>query len=191
MVLGDSLSAAYGIEQRQGWVNLLRERLETQYPGEYEVVNASISGDTSAGGLARLPQALEQHSPDILLLELGGNDGLRGLPPTQLESNLAQMIELGRDAGARVGLLGIRIPPNYGPAYSQAFEAVYPALAERFDIPLVTFILEGVALNDDLMQNDGIHPNAQGQPLILDNVWPLVEQLLQASSESRSGASDS
>lgn len=191
LIVGDSLSAAYGIERDQGWVSLLEQRLEERTSGEHRVVNASISGDTSSGGLERLPNALEQHNPDVVLLELGGNDGLRGLSPTRLEENLAQMIEASREAGARVGLLGIRIPPNYGQAYTEAFEAVYPTLAERYDIPLVHFMLEGVALDSDLMQDDGIHPNARAQPQILDNVWPVVESLVnQASPSTPDHASD-
>ncbi|WP_425454109.1 arylesterase [Kushneria sinocarnis] len=164
-----------GVERSEGWVSLLRERLGDAH----QVVNASTSGDTTAGGLSRLPEALERTRPDIVLLELGGNDGLRGLSLEQMKSNLAQMIEQSRAAGARVGLLGIRIPPNYGQAYTEAFRAIYPELAQRYEIPLVPFLLEGVALNDELMQSDGIHPNAEGQPIILDNVWPVLQGLLQ------------
>nr|WP_233350326.1 arylesterase [Kushneria phosphatilytica] len=187
MVLGDSLSAARGIERNQGWVNLLRERLGD----EQTVVNASISGDTTAGGLARLPEALELHQPDIVLLELGGNDGLRGLSLEQMKANLAQMIEKSQAAGARVGLLGIRIPPNYGPAYTKAFRAIYPELARQYEIPLVPFLLKDVALHDDLMQNDGIHPNAAAQPILLDNVWPLVQGLLQKPNPATARQADS
>lgn len=191
LIVGDSLSAAYGIARDEGWVSLLERRLETRMPGKHQVVNASISGDTSANGLQRLPSALEQHDPDAVLLELGGNDGLRGLSPGQLEENLGLMIEMSREAGARVGLLGIRIPPNYGQAYTEAFESVYTRLAERYGIPLVPFMLEGVALDSALMQDDGIHPNARAQPQILDHVWPIIEQLLEASPGQRDSASGS
>ncbi|WP_136248156.1 arylesterase [Halomonas borealis] len=175
LVMGDSLSAAYGIEREAGWVSLLSRRLE----GKARVINASISGETSGGGAARLPDLLEQHAPDLVLLELGGNDGLRGLPPAQLRANLAGMIEASQAAGAEVLLLGIDIPPNYGPAYRDAFTAVYDELAERFGVALVPFLLEGVALDDSLMQDDGIHPTAAAQPTLLDNVWPTLEPLLK------------
>lgn len=175
LVVGDSLSAAYGIEARQGWVALLERRLD----GRAEVINASISGETSGGGAARLPDLLGQHAPDIVLLELGGNDGLRGLPPGQLEANLRRMIEASRAAEAEVLLLGIDIPPNYGQAYRDAFTGVYRRLADEHGLPLVPFLLEGVALNRELMQSDGIHPTAEAQPRILDNVWPVLAPLLE------------
>ncbi|MFQ3787935.1 arylesterase [Halomonas sp. A29] len=173
--MGDSLSTAYGLEQETGWVNLLAERLD----GNARVVNASISGETSGGGASRLPELIGQHDPDIVLLELGGNDGLRGLPPSQLEANLAAMIEASQAAGAEVLLLGIDIPPNYGQAYRRAFTAVYTRLADTYDTPLVPFLLEGVALEDGMMQDDGIHPTTDAQPIILDNVWPELAPLLE------------
>ncbi|MFC4975304.1 arylesterase [Halomonas beimenensis] len=176
LVMGDSLSAAYGIEREAGWVHLLAERLD----GKARVVNASISGETSSGGAARLPELLRQHAPDIVLLELGGNDGLRGLPPGQLRANLATMIEASRAAGAEVLLLGIDVPPNYGPAYRDAFTGVFQRLADRYSVPLVPFLLEGVALDHGLMQADGIHPTAAAQPAILANVWPALAPLLEA-----------
>ncbi|YCA16603.1 arylesterase [Kushneria sp. AK178] len=182
MVLGDSLSAARGIDRDEGWVNLMRQRLDAEAPGEHTVINASISGDTTAGGLERLPEALETHHPDIVLLELGGNDGLQGLPPERMQDNLAQMIEKSQASGARVALLGIMIPPNYGQAYTKAFADVFPALADEYEVPLVPFILDGVALNEALMQDDRIHPNAQGQPIILDNIWPTVTAMLDEAS---------
>ncbi|GHC29806.1 arylesterase [Kushneria pakistanensis] len=182
LVLGDSLSAARGIDRDEGWVNLLRQRLASEAPGEHTVINASISGDTTAGGLERLPEALETHHPDIVLLELGGNDGLQGLPPDRMQDNLAQMIEKSQASGARVALLGILIPPNYGQAYTKAFADVFPTLASQYDVPLVPFILEGVVLNDKLMQPDRIHPNAQGQPIMLDNIWPTVASMLDEAS---------
>ncbi|WP_134019793.1 GDSL-type esterase/lipase family protein [Modicisalibacter xianhensis] len=174
MVMGDSLSAAYGIERESGWVNLLRKRL----PEEVDVVNASISGETTSGGAARLPELLGQHDPDIVLLELGGNDGLRGLPPGQMRANLARMIEASRESGAKVLLLGIEVPPNYGQAYTDAFRRVYRGLADEYGIPLVPFLLDGIALDKSLMQDDGIHPTAAAQPRMLDNVWPTLEPLL-------------
>ncbi|WP_373182376.1 arylesterase [Halomonas campaniensis] len=177
LVMGDSLSAAYGIEADEGWVSLLEARLD----GKARVVNASISGETSAGGASRLPELLGQHAPDIVLLELGGNDGLRGLPPGQFEANMTRMVEASLDAGAEVLLLGIDIPPNYGQAYRDAFTGVYHRLADDFDLPLVPFLLEGVALDGTLMQGDGIHPTAEAQPLILDNVWPELSPLLKAN----------
>ena len=179
MVVGDSLSSGYGLELSQGWVSLLQQRLEQSgYP--HRVVNASISGDTSRGGLARLPAALASHQPDIVIVELGGNDGLRGLLLDALAQNLAAMIERSRQAGARVALAEIRIPPNYGPVYTKKFQALYGELAERYQLPLIPFLLTGVADNKDLMQADGIHPRAEAQPRILDNVWPVLEPLLQA-----------
>ena len=183
LVMGDSLSAAYGIEQEMGWVTLLAERLED----EADVINASISGETTSGGAQRLASIIGQQQPDIVLLELGGNDGLRGLPPTQMRSNLASMIEQSQQAGADVLLLGIDIPPNYGQAYRDAFTGVFHSLADEYDVPLVPFLLEDIALNEQLMQDDGIHPTAAAQPIILDNVWPALEPLLnsvfQASAE--------
>lgn len=175
LVMGDSLSAAYGIEADAGWVSLLQARLD----GKARVVNASISGETSSGGAARLPELLGQHAPDIVLLELGGNDGLRGLPPGQFQANMRRMVEASREAGAEVLLLGIDIPPNYGRAYRDAFTGVYRRLADDFDLALVPFLLEGVALDDNLMQDDGIHPTAAAQPMILDTVWPELAPLLE------------
>jgi len=177
LVMGDSLSAAYGIEQRAGWVSLLQTRLD----GKARVVNASISGETSSGAAARLPDLLGQHRPEIVVLELGGNDGLRGLPPGQMRANLARMIEASQAADAEVLLLGIDIPPNYGRAYRDAFTGVFTRLADEHDLPLVPFLLEGIALEDELMQDDGIHPTAAAQPRILENVWPELAPLLEES----------
>ncbi|MGM0913410.1 MAG: arylesterase [Pseudomonadota bacterium] len=175
LVMGDSLSAAYGIESDRGWVSLLQARLD----GKARVINASISGETSSGGASRFPELLGQHDPDIVLLELGGNDGLRGLPPGQFEANMRRMIEASHAADAEVLLLGIDIPPNYGRAYREAFTGVYRRLADDFDLALVPFLLEGVALDDNLMQDDGIHPTAAAQPMILDTVWPELAPLLE------------
>lgn len=179
LIVGDSLSAAHGIEREAGWVALLRERVGDAH----EVVNASISGDTTSSGAARLPELLERHSPDIVLLELGGNDGLRGLSPQQMKLNLRDMIEKSQAADARVLLLGIEIPPNYGASYTDAFRGVFRQLSEEYAIPLVPFILDGIALQDAMMQDDGIHPTAEAQPTILDNVWEgLAPMLKQAST---------
>ncbi|MGQ7263233.1 arylesterase [Vreelandella sp. V005] len=180
LVMGDSLSAAYGIERDEGWVNLMAERLE----GDAQIINASISGETTSGGLQRFSDILGQQQPDIVLLELGGNDGLRGLSPQQMQTNLATMIEQSQEAGAQVLLLGIDIPPNYGQAYRDAFTGVFHSLAEEYDVPLVPFLLEDIALNDALMQSDGIHPTADAQPIILDNVWPTLEPLLERTHQA-------
>lgn len=177
VVLGDSLSAGFGLEIRESWVSLLQQRLSDEGYG-YSVVNASISGDTTAGGLARLPRVLERHRPSIVIVELGGNDGLRGLPVPRLRDNLEQMISLAADAGAQVLLAGIQIPPNYGPRYARAFAEVFPTVAEARQVPLIEFILEDVALDPGLMQADGIHPNAAGQPVILETVWAALSELL-------------
>lgn len=174
LVMGDSLSAAYNIEREASWVALLEARL----PAEATVVNASISGETTSGGAQRFDELLGQHAPDIVLLELGGNDGLRGLPPQQMQNNLAGMIEVSQAADAEVLLLGIDIPPNYGEAYREAFTNVYHELADEYDVALVPFLLEGVATEDDLMQNDGIHPTAEAQPIILDTVWAALEDMV-------------
>ncbi|MFC6635073.1 arylesterase [Microbulbifer taiwanensis] len=185
LVLGDSISAAYGIDEAQGWVQLLRDRLERG--GEsIEVVNASISGETSSGGLARLPRLLKEHQPRWLIVELGGNDGLRGYSPMALQRNLQQMVKLAEKAGAEVLLLGMRMPPNYGRAYTEAFAAVYPKVAEAEQVPLVPFFLEPVALLDGAMQTDGIHPTAVAQPALLDHVWPCVQELLEQGVDEQS-----
>lgn len=177
LVVGDSLSSGYGIPVEQGWVAGLERRLaEAGYP--HRVVNASISGDTTQGGLSRIDDALGRNRPSLVLLELGGNDGLRGILPEVTHRNLEAMIGKVRAAGARVVLLGIRIPPNYGPLYTRQFAAVFPDLAERLGVPLVPFLLEGVAGDPALMQADGIHPTVEGQPRILDNVWPILQPLL-------------
>ena len=178
LVLGDSLSAGYGIDVNAGWVNLLQQRLRQQgYP--HQLVNASISGDTTSGGRARLPRALALHHPDLVIIELGANDGLRGLSLTSMRANLAAMIKLARAQGAQVLLIGMYLPSNYGPAYTEKFHAVYRDLARELNIPLVPFLLEGVALKPDLMQADGLHPRAVAQARVLDNVWPLLTPLLR------------
>ncbi len=179
LVLGDSLSAGYGIPVEKGWVSLLQRRLvESGFP--YRVVNASISGDTTSGGLSRLPAALELHRPAIVVLELGANDGLRGQPPMAMSRNLSQMIERSQQAGARVLLAEMRIPPNYGPLYAQKFQATFGELAQHYAIPLIPFLLDGVAGNPALIQDDGLHPRAEAQPRILDNVWAVLEPALKS-----------
>jgi acyl-CoA thioesterase-1 len=185
LVFGDSLSAAYQIRAEQGWVALLGQRLQAQGYG-YEVVNASVSGETSEGGLQRLPRALQVHHPGLIILELGANDGLRGLPIAATKDNLMKMVQLAQSAGARVLLVGIRIPPNYGPRYTSEFAAVYPDVAKQYGLPLVPFLLEKVALDPTLMQEDGLHPNARGEPLVLDTVWQGLEPLLKSTSEEKS-----
>jgi acyl-CoA thioesterase-1 len=177
LIVGDSISAAFGLDTRLGWVTLLEQRMKQEGFTD-QVVNASISGDTSAGGQARLPALLAEHKPELVILELGGNDGLRGQQPTQLQQNLASMIDRSRDAGAKVLLLGMQIPPNYGPRYTNAFKAVYSNLAEEKKVPLVPFFLEGVGGIPELMQADGLHPAAVAQQKLLENVWPTLKPLL-------------
>ena len=177
LVLGDSLSAAYGIPLEKGWVALLQQRLESKGYG-YRVVNASASGETTGGALARLPRALDSHDPAIVIIELGGNDGLRGLPIPKLRKNFESMIALARQTGTSILLVGMRIPPNYGPDYTAAFHDLYGELAAAHEIPLIPFFLDGIALDDTLMQDDGIHPGIEAQPKMLDLVWPQLEPLL-------------
>lgn len=174
LLLGDSLSAAYNIPVSSSWPELLREKL----PPHWELVNASVSGETTGGGVQRLPALLKEHEPSLVVLELGGNDGLRGYPLTRIRQNLQQLIKLSTEADAQVMLIGMQIPPNYGQRYAQGFADVFPALAEKFDLPLVPFLLEGIALQPGLMQSDGIHPTAAAQGRILDNVLPTLEPLL-------------
>ncbi|MDE1984627.1 MAG: arylesterase [Gammaproteobacteria bacterium] len=178
LVMGDSLSAAYGIETSQGWAALLSQRLAAR-GYDYTVINASVSGDTSAQGLTRLPFELQRHRPAIVILELGANDGLRGLSLAALRANLGQMITLSQQAGARVLLVGIYLPPNYGPDYTRKFAAVYPRLARDYHLPLVPFLLAGVAEHRDWMQPDGLHPLAMAESRVLDNVWIKLEPMLQ------------
>jgi acyl-CoA thioesterase I len=179
LVFGDSISAGYGLAHvEQGWVALLQTRLKTEEYG-YQVVNASVSGETSAGGLARLPRALTLHQPNIVVLELGANDGLRALPVAQMRANLKQMVDLSMAAGAKVLLLGMRMPPNYGPEFTEQFVSSYGDLAREKNLPLVPFLLKDIALSPALMQGDGMHPNELGQPKLLDNVWPSLKPLLR------------
>jgi acyl-CoA thioesterase-1 len=177
LVVGDSISAALGLDTREGWVSLLQERLR-EGGFEHQVVNASISGDTTSGGLARLPALLSQHRPQLVIIELGGNDGLRGQPAAQLQQNLARMVDLSKEAGAGVLLLGMRLPPNYGQRYTEAFARTFADVAQDKQVPLVPFLLEGVGGVPGMMQADGIHPAVAAQDKLLDNVWPTLKPLL-------------
>ena len=178
LVVGDSLSAGYGVPIDATWVALLQRRLTSQGYG-YRVVNASVSGETTGGARVRLPRALELHKPAIVVLELGGNDGLRGLPLKQVRENFESMIEQTQAIGAKVVLVGMRMPPNYGPAYADQFHALYRELAARHAAALVDFFLKDVALDDNLMQPDGIHPNTAAQPRLLSNIWPALQPVLK------------
>jgi acyl-CoA thioesterase-1 len=176
LVLGDSLSAGYGIAHQSAWPTLLQQRLG----GEYSVVNASISGETTAGGRSRLPEQLARHRPTLVVIALGANDGLRGLPLTQMRDNLVAMIGATRSAGASPLLIGVRLPPNFG-AYADAFHRSFSDIAQAQRVPLVPFLLDGFADRPEFFQEDGLHPTAAAQPLILDNVWPQLSTLLQRS----------
>lgn len=178
LVLGDSLSAGYGITEAQGWVQLLRDRLQQQQL-EVNVINASVSGETSAGGNTRLNKLLERHQPNWVIIELGGNDGLRGYPINSLRQQLRQSIEKSQQQGAQVLLLGMQIPPNYGKRYAGLFSQSYQVLAQSHQVALVPFFLDGVATDPSLMQADGIHPTAAAQPQLLDNIWPQLKRLIQ------------
>lgn len=177
LVVGDSLSAAYGMDAAQGWVALLQQRVSEQ-GFSHRVVNASVSGETTSGGLARLPALLRQHKPAIVVVALGGNDGLRGLPVSQMQRNLKATIETARRQGARVLIAGVRLPPNYGAAYAEQFHRVYRDLARTQGVALVPFLLEGIDLDLTLMQEDRLHPAPAAQARILDNVWPALRPLL-------------
>jgi len=187
LVWGDSISAGYGIRVAQGWVALLQAKIREAGYG-YQVINASVSGETTAGGLARLPRALALHHPQIVILELGGNDGLRALPVADMRANLASMVSLARAAGARVLLLGIFVPPNYGPEYTDQFRRAFSDLARGEHVAFVPFLLQDVALDAALMQDDGIHPNEAGQPRLLANLWPALQPLLAAAPKAAHSA---
>lgn len=178
LVFGDSISAAYGLKTEEGWVTLLQQRLDKQAPRQHKVVNGSVSGETTSGGKARLPALLKMHKPQVVVLELGANDGLRGQPPQRMAANLTQMIRDSRAAGATVVLLGMKIPPNYGAGYTRSFEKVFVAVSQAEKVDLLPFFLEGVGGVDSLMQADGIHPTAKAQPRLLDNAWPLIRKAL-------------
>mgnify|MGYP000887178662 FL=1 len=178
MVLGDSISAGYGIEPQQAWVNLLQKRLDQQYPKQHKVVNASVSGETTSGALARLPKLLQTHKPNVVVIELGGNDGLRGQPPQMIQKNLAQLIQQSQKANATVVVLGMKMPPNYGTAYSKAFENNYKVVSQQYKVKLLPFFLEGVAGNNSLMQKDLVHPNGKAQPILLNLAYPYIKGAL-------------
>ena len=179
LIFGDSLSAGFGIDVDQSWGALLQQRLEQQ-GYEHRVVNASISGETTEGGATQIESAIDAFAPELVILELGGNDGLRGFPPARIKANLKAIAERARASGAEVVLLGIRIPTNYGARYTQAFEAVYAEVASELGIRWIEFFMEGVALNDELLQADRIHPNAEAQPILLDNAWPVIRATLDS-----------
>lgn len=178
LVLGDSISAAYGVPSETAWVRLLSDRLADNGLSSWQVVNASISGETTDGGARRLPALIEEHNPGVVIIELGGNDGLRGFPPNIIENNLADMISRVQKSGAEAILVGMQIPPNYGRRYTAMFADIYPKLSDRYGTELVPFFLEGIYDQDGLMQEDGIHPTAEAQIKLLDNVWPVLEPVL-------------
>ncbi|WP_410277942.1 arylesterase [Guyparkeria sp.] len=186
LVFGDSLSAAYRLPQAEGWVARLRERLDERAPGRFDLTNASASGETTSGGISRLDEVLETGDYDWVLLELGANDGLRGLPLDRVEANLQRLIDLACEDGARVVLLGIMLPTNYGPAYAEPFREMFTRLAEANDLPALPFLLEGVATERELMMDDGLHPNAEGQKRVLENVWSVVAPLWGLDDAERS-----
>ena len=179
LILGDSLSAAYGLAPREGWPTLLEERLK-QKRFDYSVVNASISGETTSGGATRIGEALNRAKPAVVIVALGGNDGLRGLPTSQMKANLSRMVDAAQRRGARVLLVGVRVPPNYGPRYAREFEAAFVEVATRYRVPLVPYILKGIGERRELMQEDNIHPTAAAQSKILENIWPKLQPLLKS-----------
>ncbi|WP_425916050.1 arylesterase [Acinetobacter sp. TSRC1-2] len=178
MILGDSISAGYGIQAQQGWVHLLQKRLEQQYPKQHKVVNASVSGETTSGALARLPKLLQIHKPHVVVIELGGNDGLRGQSPLLIQKNLAHLIQQSQKAKATVIVFGMKIPPNYGTAYTKAFEKNYQIVSEQYKVKLMPFFLEGIAGKKNLMQQDLVHPNASAQSILLNNAYPYIKGAL-------------
>jgi len=178
LVYGDSLSASYGVAKQQGWVSFLQKKLiNHQY--KYDVINASISGETTSGGLTRLASTLTRTKPSIIILELGANDGLRGLPVKDMTNNLSNMIAQSKKANVKVILVGMKIPPNYGPKYTESFSKAYPQLSQQHKVSLVPFMLENIAAKPNLIQDDGLHPNALGQPMMLDNIWPKLQLMLK------------
>jgi len=177
LIFGDSLSAGYGIEVDQSWASLLQKRLEKE-GYEHKVVNASISGETTEGGATRISLALEDFSPDLIILELGGNDGLRGFPTKRVKANLETIVKRAKSSGAAVVMLGIRIPVNYGARYSAEFETVFKQVSEEQDVQWIEFFMDGIALHDELLQDDRIHPNTEAQPMLLDNAWPIISAAL-------------
>ena len=178
LIVGDSISAGYGINPEQGWVQLLQKRLDQQYPKQHKVVNASVSGETTSGALARMPKLLQSYKPDVVVIELGGNDALRGQPPQMIQKNLGQLVQQSQQAKAKVLLFGMKIPPNYGTAYSQTFENNYKVISQQYKIKLLPFFMQGIAGHKDLMQNDQIHPNAKAQSILLNNAYPYIKGAL-------------
>ena len=178
LIVGDSISAGYGINPEQGWVQLLQKRLDQQYPKQHKVVNASVSGETTSGALARMPKLLQSYKPDVVVIELGGNDALRGQPPQMIQKNLGQLVQQSQQANAKVILFGMKIPPNYGTAYSQTFENNYKVISQQYKIKLLPFFMQGIAGHKDLMQNDQIHPNAKAQSILLNNAYPYIKGAL-------------
>ena len=178
LVFGDSLSAGHGIAQPQSWVALLQNKLDAE-KYNVQVLNASLSGETTSGGLSRLAAALDLHKPNLIIIELGANDGFRGLPAREISKNLTKMIQLSQQKKIRVLLLSMKIPPNYGLKYTQQFSDIYPKLTSKFKLPAAPFLLQDVACNSELNQVDGIHPTAEAQPILLDNVWPTLKPLLK------------
>ncbi|MEH6446083.1 MAG: arylesterase [Oceanospirillaceae bacterium] len=178
LVLGDSLSAAYNMQTEQGWVALMAKKLLPTYP-DLKIVNASISGETTSGGLTRLPKLIDRHQPDYIVLQLAANDGLRGTPLKIIKKNVSQLIVLSQDSGAKALLVGVRLPSNYGPRYTERFFNTFSELSQQYKTFRVPFLMDKVALNPSLMQADRLHPNAQAQPIILDNVWPQLMAMLQ------------
>ncbi|MFW1926077.1 arylesterase [Acinetobacter ursingii] len=178
LIVGDSISAGYGINPEQGWVQLLQKRLDQQYPKQHKVVNASVSGETTSGALARMPKLLQSYKPDVVVIELGGNDALRGQPPQMIQKNLGQLVQQSQQAKAKELLFGMKIPPNYGTAYSQAFENNYKVISQQYKIKLLPFFMQGIAGHKDLMQNDQIHPNAKSQSILLNNAYPYIKGAL-------------
>ncbi|MFW2121913.1 arylesterase [Acinetobacter ursingii] len=178
LIVGDSISAGYGINPEQGWVQLLQKRLDQQYPKQHKVVNTSVSGETTSGALARMPKLLQSYKPDVVVIELGGNDALRGQPPQMIQKNLGQLVQQSQQAKAKVLLFGMKIPPNYGTAYSQAFENNYKVISQQYKIKLLPFFMQDIAGHKDLMQNDQIHPNAKAQSILLNNAYPYIKGAL-------------
>jgi len=178
VVYGDSLSAAYGLAQDAGWASLLQARLK-QARMDYTVTNVSISGETTSGGAARIAATLEAHKPRVIIVELGANDGLRGLPPKQMRANLAQIVTASKRASARVLLVGMQMPPNYGESYTRAFAQVYPDLARQYRTALVPFLLQGMEQRRELFQSDNMHPTAAAQPILMENIWKALSPLLK------------
>lgn len=184
LVLGDSLSAGYGMDIDQSWTTLLQQRLAEQ-GYEHRVVNASISGDTTESGATRIAAALVEFQPSLLILELGGNDGLRGLEMSKMKQNLEKIVAEARASGAAVVILGIRIPSNYGPRFSALFEDVFRQVSSEQDVPWIEFFMKGIAFNDDLLQADRIHPNVKAQPILLDNAWPIISDTLERTQKEQ------